>query len=162
MTIWNTIAIERRRIADELETFTDEQWATPTTCDGWNVEDVAAHLIMPFEVSTPRFGLAMLKHRGNFDKVMIDLTARVKAKNSRSDVIAKLRANADNQWTPPGAGPEAPLGEVVVHGQDIRRALGLGHNIPAETIELTITGMKDADLRANYAERIGVPLPASS
>lgn len=156
MTIWTTIATERRRIADELETLTEAQWVTPTSCAGWNVEDVAAHMIVPFDVSTPRFGLAMLKHRGNFDKAMIDLTARVKAKNSRAEVIEKLRANADSEWTPPGGGPESPLGEVVVHGQDIRRALGMDHDIPAETIDLTISGMKDEELRVNYAQRIGV------
>lgn len=160
MTIWTTIATERLRFADELETLTEAQWVTPTGCDGWTVEDVAAHLILPFEVSTPRFGLAMLKHRGNLDKAMIDLTAKVKAKNTRDQIIATLRANAKSEWTPPGGGPESPLGEIVVHGQDIRRALGLDHEIPAETIQLTIMGMKDEKLRIDYADRIGVPLPS--
>lgn len=155
MTIWTTIAIERRRLADELETLTDEQWKAQSACEGWTVEDVAAHLILPFEVSTPRFGLAMMKHRGNLDRAMIDLTARVRSRNSRADMIAKLRANADSQWTPPGGGAESPLGEVIVHGQDIRRPLGLDHDIPAETIELAITGMKDEALRVDYARRIG-------
>lgn len=159
MTIWTTIATERRRLADELDTLTEQQWTTPTSCTGWTVEDVAAHLIVPFEISLPRFGLAMMRRRGDFDKAMIDLTSRVKAKNTRAQVIAKLRDNAENEWTPPGGGPESPLGEVVVHGQDIRQALGLTHNIPAETIDLTITGMKDAALRADYAARIGAALP---
>lgn len=162
MTIWTTIATERRRLADDLETLTDEQWAAQSACAGWTVEDVAAHVILPFEVSTPRFGLAMMKHRGNFDRVMVDLTARVRARNSRAEIISKLRANAESKWTPPGGGPESPLGEVVVHGQDIRRPLGLDHDIPAETIELTITGMKDESLRIDYARRIGVPMPTVS
>jgi len=161
MSIWTTIATERRRLANELATLTDEQWMSPSACDGWTVEDVAAHLIMPFEVSTPRFGLAMLRNRGNFDRVMIDLTAKVRAKNSRDEIIAKLRSNAESQWTPPGGGPEGPLGEIVVHGQDIRVALGLDHNIPTETIELAITGMNDEALRVDYARRIGVPVPSN-
>jgi len=110
----------------------------------------------------PRFGLAIMKHRGNFDRAMIDLTARVRSRNSRSEIIATLRANADSQWTPPGGGPESPLGEIVVHGQDIRRPLGLDHDIPAETIELAITGMKDEALQVDYAKRIGVPLPTKA
>jgi len=158
-TIWATIATERRRLADELAALTDEQWSVASQCPGWTVEDVAAHLIMPFEVSTPRFGLAMLKHLGNFDKVMVDLTAKVRANNTRQQVIDKLRANAESQWTPPGGGPESPLGEIIVHGQDIRRPLGLEHDIPAATIELAISGMKEAELRTDYASRIGVPVP---
>ena len=153
--IWTTIATERRRLADELETFTDAQWETPTTCAGWTVHDVAAHLVMPFEISTPRFVLGMIKRRGDFDRAIVDLTERVKNNSSRAEIIATLRSNAESQWTPPKAGPEAPLGEVVVHGQDIRRALNLPHNIPQETIDLTINGMQDPELRANYADRIG-------
>jgi len=162
MSIWTTIAIERRRLADELEALSDEQWATPSACAGWTVEDVAAHLIVPFEVSLPRFGLAMMKNRGDFDRAMIELTARVRARNSRADLVAKLRANAESQWTPPGGGAESPLGEVVVHGQDIRVPLGLDHNIPDETIELAITGMKEEELQVEYARRIGVARPTKA
>ena len=77
MTIWNTIATERRRLADELENLTDEQWNTPSQCAAWTVEDVAVHTLLPFEVSTLRFGLNMLKNRGNLDKTALDLTARL-------------------------------------------------------------------------------------
>lgn len=154
-TIWNATATERRRLADELDRLTDQQWSTQSQCEHWTVEELAAHLLVPFEVSLPRFGLAMLKHRGNFDRAMIDLTARVKAKVSRADITRVLRANADSQWTPPSAGPEIPLAEIVVHSQDIRRPLGLACPIPADTIDLALSGLDDAALRADYAKRIG-------
>lgn len=155
MTIWDTIATERRRLADELDTLTDEQWETPSQCKGWTVEDVAAHVIMPFEISTPRFMVSMLKNRANLDRTMIELTQRVKERNTRSDIAAKLRSNAESQWTPPGGGPESPLGEVVVHGQDIRRVLNIATTVPPETIALTLKGMTDEAIRENYADRIG-------
>ena len=41
-----TIATERRAFADTLETFTQEQWETPSLCEGWLVKDVAAHLLV--------------------------------------------------------------------------------------------------------------------
>ncbi|MEL7209518.1 MAG: hypothetical protein AAGK32_14985, partial [Actinomycetota bacterium] len=82
-------------------------------------------------------------------------TARIHAANRREDVIASLRANADNQWTPPRFGPEVPLSEVVVHGADIRRPLGLASTVPEETIDLALEGITDETRRADYARRVG-------
>lgn len=36
---------QRRRMETMLTDLTDDQWATPSRCDGWTVRDVAAHLI---------------------------------------------------------------------------------------------------------------------
>ena len=52
------------------------------------------------------------------------------AKRSTTDIIEELRANAEQRFTPPGMGPEAPLGDIIIHGQDIRRPLGLEREIP--------------------------------
>jgi uncharacterized protein (TIGR03083 family) len=35
---------ERRSLAQFLDTLTPEQWAAPTWCDKWNVQDLVAHL----------------------------------------------------------------------------------------------------------------------
>lgn len=35
---------QRRRFAGMLSTLSPEQWATPSRCEGWRVQDVAAHL----------------------------------------------------------------------------------------------------------------------
>lgn len=159
-TIWAAAATERRRLADELETLTEAQWMTPSQCDAWSVEEVAIHLITPFEVSTPRFLFTMLRHRGNIDKIVIDLTARVGGRVARSEIPAKLRQHAENRWTPPRLGPEIPFSEVVVHGQDIRRPLGLACPIPPETVALALAGIDDPEIRSDYVERIGPVPPA--
>ena len=158
-TLWQTVATERRRLADDLSRLDEAQWRTQSQCEAWSVEEVASHMVTPFETSTARFMLAMLKARGNFDKAIVALTARVHGNHSRQDAVRKLRDQAENRWTPPKAGPEIMLAEVVVHGQDIRRAIGTDHDIPAETIELTLTGITDPDIRADYAKRIGVAVP---
>lgn len=156
MDTWKLVAEERRRLADDLENLTDEQWAAQSNCDKWNVKQASAHIIMPLVTSTPRFLFTMLKNRRNLDNTILELTARVDGANSREEIIAALRAQADNQWKPPGRGPEIPLTEIVVHGQDIRRALGIDHNIPAETITHALDGIDDAEIKADYASRIGV------
>jgi uncharacterized protein (TIGR03083 family) len=35
---------QRRRLADALASFTEEQWAHPSRCDGWSARDVIVHL----------------------------------------------------------------------------------------------------------------------
>lgn len=35
---------QRRRLADAVAAFTDEQWAQPSRCEGWSARDVIVHL----------------------------------------------------------------------------------------------------------------------
>lgn len=153
--IWAAVAAERRRLADELEGLTEAEWTTPTQCAAWTVEGLAAHLITPFEISTPRFLLTMARNRFGFDATMVELSARVAARHTRSDLVAKLRANAENRWTPPRSGPEVVLTEIVVHGQDIRRPLGRDCPVPPETVDAALRVVEDPSIQADYADRVG-------
>jgi uncharacterized protein (TIGR03083 family) len=154
---WELISTERLRLADELDGLSGEQWAVQSQCEHWTVREVAAHLVTPFETSTVGFLSAMALSRFNFDRAIRRMTARVNNRNSVEQIIAKLRANHDNRWTPPGEGVDLLLAEVLVHGQDIRRVLGLGHDIPDQTIAAALDGVADPTTRADYAARIGVP-----
>ncbi len=130
MDVWSMIAAERIGLAEDLAGLSDEQWVCPSLCAGWRVRDVAAHLTMPFHVSLPKMVWMMVKNRFDFDK----LSSRYATSDARpvAELLADLRRNAEHRFTPPGFGPEAPLTDLVVHGQDIRRPLGLHHDIPAE------------------------------
>lgn len=44
MTLWPAIHPERAGLADDLETFTTQQWSNPSLCGSWTVEEVVAHL----------------------------------------------------------------------------------------------------------------------
>lgn len=118
------VAAERLRLCDDLAALTDEQWATASLCAGWDCRNVVAHLVWALEHS----GLQMF---GQFARAGFNLTKftmhTVRADTrSGAEVLAALRANADNRWKPPGGfGHEAPLTDAIVHGQDIRRPLGL-------------------------------------
>lgn len=124
MDMFAAIADERRITADFCESLTEDQWETQSLCAGWTVHDVAAHLLMPLVTSTWAVAAAMLRHRMNFDRANVDLTAAV-AKRSNAEIIAGLRKRADSRFTPPGLGPQAPLTDLLIHGQDMRRPLGL-------------------------------------
>jgi uncharacterized protein (TIGR03083 family) len=127
------IADERRRLAALVSELTAAQQATQSLCSEWNVRDVVAHLVVPLEVSIPKFVLAMLACRGNFDRANVRL-AREQARRPFGELTEVLRRKADSRFTPPGLGPEAPLTDLVVHGLDIRWPLGLQRDIPAERL----------------------------
>jgi uncharacterized protein (TIGR03083 family) len=94
-----------------------------------------SHLILPFAA-------AFVKARGNFDRANVDLTAK-EAVRPTADLVADLRRNAGRHFKPPGFGSEAPLTDVLVHGQDIRIPLGLPTTGPTEhwrvALELLVT-----------------------
>jgi uncharacterized protein (TIGR03083 family) len=138
MELFAQIADERRALADLLCGLTAEQQATQSLCSEWRVHDVAAHLILPLEVSTPRVVLAMVASRGSFDRANVRLTREL-ARRPYDEILDVLRRKADTRFTPPGAGPEAPLTDVLVHGLDIRRPLGLEYRIADDRLRTSLT-----------------------
>jgi uncharacterized protein (TIGR03083 family) len=141
------IADERRSLAALLTGLTGEQQATQSLCSEWSVRDVVAHLVVPLEVSTPKFVLAMLACRGNFDRANVRL-AREQARRPFGELTEVLRRKADSRFTPPGSGPEAPLTDLLVHGLDIRWPLGLPRDIPEERLHKSLTFLTAAPFRA--------------
>jgi uncharacterized protein (TIGR03083 family) len=132
------IADERRRLADLLSGLTAEQQAAPSLCEAWSVRDVAAHLVMPMEVSVPKLAVTMVACGGSFDRANVRLTRR-QARRPMGEIIAILREKADARFTPPGAGPEAPLTDLLVHGLDIRWPLQLERDVPEDRLHKALT-----------------------
>jgi len=152
--LWALIAAERLRLADDLAALGEQQLAVPSQCDAWSVRDVLAHLVTPFQLSTPKFVFTLIKNRANFDRTMIELTAGTAARYETAELIELLRANAENRWTPPGEGAGLLLSEIVVHGQDIRNPLGLANPVPAATVALALELVEKPGVAADYRRRI--------
>src|SRR3954447_23089728 len=132
MDTFELIADERRSLADTFAGLTDEQWQQSSRCDGWRARDVVAHLVFPFEVSIPSLLVRMAKARLDFNR-MSDAAAR-EDRRSPAELLAVYRANVASRFTPPGAGPEAPLTDTVVHGADILAPLGVAHVVTPEAL----------------------------
>ena len=131
MDTFAALAQERRRLADFLEGLEPDQWATPSCCEAWTVQDVAAHLLVG-----PKLGMRgvlpfMLKAGFRPNRTNV-LTARHLAELGPDRIVAELRAVAESRFTPPGFPPEAPLIDVTIHGQDITRLLGATLDVPNE------------------------------
>ena len=143
MDTFAQIADERRSLAALMSRLTGEQQAAQSLCHGWRVHDVLAHLVVPLEVSTPKFVRTMLACRGDFDRANVRLTSE-QARRPFDELIEVLRQKADSRFTPPGSGPEAPLTDLLVHGLDIRWPLGLPREIPEVRLRTSLTWLTAA------------------
>jgi len=120
---WKMIHEERGRCADMLESLAPEQWTAATLCGDWNVREVAAHMMIAGEQTTGRFMRGLVANGFRFN-VMMDRAAREAGNLSSAEIIARIRARTTTTNKPPAAAM-AMLGEVVVHGTDIREPLGI-------------------------------------
>jgi uncharacterized protein (TIGR03083 family) len=147
------LAQERRRLASVLEDLTPGQWATPSLAAGWTVRHVTAHLVMPFRYRQWQILLRLLAARGDFDRVA-DAIARRDAALPTAGLVTTLRDNAMHPFTPPGAGFEAPLTDLLVHALDICRPLGIAW---APSPEATRTAL-DTVTNASGLRHFGIDL----
>ena len=145
-----------------LSNLTAEQQVARSLCSAWSVHDVAAHLVVPLEVSTPKFLVAMLACRGNFDRANVRLT-RTQARRPFAEIVEILRRKADSQFTPSGSGPAAPLTDLLIHGLDTRWPLGLAREIPPERARTSLTFLTQTRARGVVCKGIlnGLRLEAS-
>lgn len=146
------IADERRQLADLFEGLDADQWRTQSLCGAWRVHDIAAHLLMPLITPSSKFLLAMARSGGNFDKASRRLTTDV-GKRSNEELVGGLRENATSHFAPPGLGPQAPLTDCVVHGQDARRPLGIGRTIGQERQRLVLDFLTSSKAQRGFVSR---------
>lgn len=131
---WKLIHRERAAMAETLSTLTQSQWTTPSLCGGWSVRETAAHIVLGSEQTTPHF-LARMAASGFRFNHMMDRDARSTGRQPTDELISRLRNRVGTTNHPP-APVKTMLGEIVVHGDDIRRPLGLaGDTAPAAIVE---------------------------
>jgi uncharacterized protein (TIGR03083 family) len=100
---------------------TDEQWASPSLCEGWSVRDAVIHTAWHVHLpAAPIVDLVRYKRLG-----AQEFYGRLIAQNAD-------RANADLvEWLGSPARCSKPnYCELIIHPQDIRRPLGLARTIP--------------------------------
>ncbi len=153
MEVFSLIEAERRRLADELEDLAPPDWQEASLCRGWTVHDVAAHLNLPWSVSTPTFVVGVMRSFGNVDRAMDRFSRDLARTLTPERCIEGLRLHADHRFTPPMFGPEAPLTDVVIHGADILRPLGRTPAVDPEALRVVLDFLTTKRARASFSTR---------
>ena len=131
------VADERRRIADLVEHLSPAQLDTPSLCGEWTVKQVAGHLLAA--VDAPPGGLLPVMVRSGFRLHRANARlAQLMAERPADELADDLRRNAENPFEPPLVGYPGQLTDLQVHGQDMRRPLGLPHGLRLDRLRISL------------------------
>jgi uncharacterized protein (TIGR03083 family) len=146
--LWSAAHAERAALAEDLTTLDDAQWALPSLCERWSVEEVVAHLTAAASSGPLRWFASVLGARFDFDlhndrRLLEHLGA------TPAQTLTQFRSIVTSIKSAPGPAA-AWLGEVVVHSEDIRRPLGIIHAVPTEvaTVVATFYARRDFTVRS--------------
>ena len=150
---WALIHAERKGVAATLEELTPDQWAAQSLCGDWTVHVLAAHILAGAEQTTGHFlgGMAASGFRFN---AFMDRDAHRLGQLAPGQIIDRLRQRTTTTNHPP-APAMAMLGEVVVHGEDIRRPLGLPGTVADEAANACLQMYTKASFPVGGKKRIG-------
>jgi uncharacterized protein (TIGR03083 family) len=152
MSVFDDVAAERLVMADLLDGLSEEQLATASLCGQWTVRDVGAHLVMPLVTPLPRVLGAMVRAGGNFNRANVALTARVAAQPA-GEIAAQLRQRATSHFTPPRHDASAPLSEMLIHGQDVRRPLAITREFDPDRLRVSLDMLVSPRARLGFVPK---------
>lgn len=158
--IWSLVDDERAALAADLADLPDGRWATPSLCDGFTVRDVVAHLTANASLGPVRWMAGVIRCRFDFDR-MVAMRLREQLGASPSETLDRFRQVRTSRRKAP-VPTVAVLGEVIVHGEDIRRPLGLHRDYPVPALAAVAGFYQGSDLVVPSRRRIqGLQLAAT-
>jgi uncharacterized protein (TIGR03083 family) len=158
--VWSTIHAERKALAADLDGLPEAKWDTPSWCDGWSVRDVVAHLTAATKLNGPKFFGKLIGSGFSFEKVQAKGIAAERGA-SPAETLARFKAQIDSTGRPPGP-VDTIFGETIVHGEDIRRPLGIKHEYPTDALITLADFFKGSNLIIGTKKRVnGVALVAT-
>ena len=130
--LWPVIHAERSALAHDLARLRPWQWEAQSMCVRWTVREVAAHLTA-MEKMTPGVYMRHLTGTG----LRLDaMNAKEVLEENRGPTARLLNENRAHLLDT--TGPPWPtvliLGEIILHGQDIRRPLKMKHTYPQAAV----------------------------
>lgn len=131
-SVWSVVHAERAQLVADLRGLPHGSWSTPSLCVGWAVHDVLAHLLDTAHTSRITFVRRMIATRFDFDGDNAAGVARAKRDDPEATLDA-MHAAIDLTLTPPAA-RATRLVEAFVHGDDIRRPLGIPSGYPPDAV----------------------------
>jgi uncharacterized protein (TIGR03083 family) len=121
--VWADVHGERGALVEDLSGLTRQQWDVASLCAGWTVRDVVAHLAATAVLTKRKFVGEFMRAGFSVDRI-VQRQVTAGRRRDPSELLAALRASANSTASPP-LPTISRIVEIVVHGEDIRRPLGL-------------------------------------
>ena len=133
---WNTLFwAESVELADLYDAISDSDFDHDSLCTGWQVRDVAGHMLFGHTTPMPQMIGFLLKHRFNVPKGSFEGSKAYGQNHTPAQLRATWRDVATNHTTKgitKVISRKEGFTDHLIHGQDIRRPLGLRRDIPPD------------------------------
>jgi uncharacterized protein (TIGR03083 family) len=133
---WAMYAAERSDVHEFLASLAPPQWEEPSLCEGWRIRDVAVHLLVDEPVQ--QLGVARAVAKAARFRFSIHRINAWWITRNRDRPISTILEAFEGDWQPGRIskmlGPGVGMRAMVIHHQDMRRALGKPRLIPAERV----------------------------
>jgi uncharacterized protein (TIGR03083 family) len=149
---WDLIHSERRQLIEDLNALNADQWSTPSLCPEWTVHQMLGHVVALTKQTPPKFVAKFVRSGFTFNTMVSKDVAKESA-GSPEQTLAELSRHLSDTTSPPGP-VDSWLGEIVVHGADIRRPLGLTYTPPVATTKQVADFYKNSNLLIGSKKRI--------
>jgi uncharacterized protein (TIGR03083 family) len=149
---WKLIHAERRRLIADLTVLTPDQWSARTLCPEWTVHQMLGHIVALTKQTPPKFFVNFVRSGFAFNTMVAKDAARESA-GTPQQTLDELARHVDDTTSPPGP-VDSWIGELVVHGADIRRPLGLSYTPPVATTVQVADFYKSSNLLIGAKKRI--------
>ena len=130
--IWVVVHKERDALIQDLLALKTQQWTTPSLCPGWDIHAVLAHLVNDAKTTPIGFVSRLIAAGFNFDRINASGIARERSTDPDQTLVHFQ--NVRSRTTSAPAPLATRLVEVFVHGEDIRRPLGIDHEYPVAEV----------------------------
>ena len=150
--LWPVIHVERSALAHDLARLRPWQWEAQSMCGRWTVREVTAHLTATAKMTPGHFighlaGSALRLDAMNAHQVLEE------NRGSTARLLNDFRAHLCD-----AAGPPWPtalvLGEIILHGQDIRRPLKIKYDYPQHAVLRVANVYKRTNLLVGARHRV--------
>lgn len=124
---------ERADLLELLRSLTPEQWQHPTSCSGWDVRDVVAHVLSYDDLTARQLIERFASGRFDTDRINASLLAGFD-EATPEQLLDRLASHLRPQGLTAGMGGRIGLTDALIHHQDIRRPLGLLRQVPLDRV----------------------------
>lgn len=153
------------RFEELIRSLDDQQWQTPTRCEGWSVADVAAHV-------TGNMTIIAEGRLADFtDPEHVDREVNARKGKTPAELADEFRASSkvsqdilatidDAAWNGPplvdvggptlGTGVEAIFYDIYVHAQDINEAVGRTPERDPSSVKVSVSHLADMLTQQGY------------
>ena len=150
--VWSLVHAERAALAADLTNLASDRWATQSLCTELTVREVLAHLTAAASLNPVRWLLGVIRCRFDFDRQVAMRLAEQLGRDP-DETLERFRRVITSTTKPP-LPVLAMLGELIVHGEDIRRPLDIRRPYPIETVTRVAEYFAGSDLTVLAKGRI--------